>query len=205
MLKVAVTLALGAVAISLAGCGGGGAARTSVHILAVNQNVGRAQFSFTCSPTSGDVPSPSSACAAVSASPGLLTNPKPFTCSGGMFSWWDITITGRFEGRTIYTFVSTCWTPQMRLIDKLGLDWEVLHAHLVPRREGHLIGGESKTFPDLRAGDLVTCDIHGRHLEEGVPTDTEGGVSSTGYGGKGVVTVTLKVALRNNLVRASCT
>jgi hypothetical protein len=178
--------------VALLGCGGGGdATETRLTILAVNPNVGRAEFRLSCEPAAGDLPSPERACAALRETPELVTSPEPFTCMGGTFSWWDITISGRLGGRPLHSRTSTCWTPQMDLIGKLGIG-PALDAHLLPRRSESLIGGEQRTIPPgvLRPGDLVVCEIAGRRLELGIPIET--GVSpETGYGGAGVRTLTL--------------
>ncbi|HST26072.1 MAG TPA: hypothetical protein VLJ76_08770 [Gaiellaceae bacterium] len=145
------------------------------------------------------------ACAAVMASPRLLTDPEPFTCRGGPFPSWDLTITGRLRGKPLFDFVSTCWTPQMGLIGTLGLA-PILHAHLLARRRGRLTGGESRTFTDLRPGDLVSCVFADNELDLGVPTDTDGGRSSVGFTGGvvGINAVTLKIAVKGDRVVASC-
>jgi hypothetical protein len=91
---------------------------TDLTLLAVNPCVGRAAFHLACAPTGGDLGNPARACAALVARPQLVTSPKPFTCFGGTFSWWDISITGRLRGRRIHTHTSTCWTPQMAMIHR---------------------------------------------------------------------------------------
>jgi hypothetical protein len=102
------------VAVLLAGCGSGAAnPATDLRLLALNPFVGRAAFHLTCAPPGGDLGNPARACAALAAQPRLVTRPKPFTCMGGTFSWWDVTITGRLQGRQVRTHTSTCWTPQM--------------------------------------------------------------------------------------------
>lgn len=202
------------IAASLAGCGGdqapstqqGAAQATRVTILAVNPNVGRAVFQLACGPASGDVPSPEHACAALEERPELVTSPNPFTCFGGTFSWWDITISGRLRGRAFSSHISSCWTPQMDLIGRLGIG-RSLEAHLLPRRRQELVGGEQRTIPPgvLRPGDLVVCQTHGRRLEQGVPIEPEMS-AETGYNGAGVVSVALTVTHhRNGSVTASCT
>lgn len=181
--------------------------RTQLTVLAVNQNVGRAVFRLSCAPAGGDVPAPAHACAALAANPELITNPEPYVCWGGLSSWWDITISGRFRGRAVRTQTSSCWTSQMELIGKLGIA-PTLYDHLLPRRRERLIGGQQRTFPPgaLRPGDLVICKIRDRRLETGVPNRVENGGSSTGYdGGVGVTTVTLTVVRhRDGSVTASC-
>jgi hypothetical protein len=178
---------------------------TDLTLLAVNPFVGRAAFHLSCRPSGGDLGDPARACAALAADPELVTSPKPFVCAGGTFSWWDITITGRLRGRPIRTHTSTCWTPQMEKIGRLGNGWQSLHAHLLPRRREAVMPGVRRTFPAglLRPADLVTCNILGHKLEDGVPIGF--GTSSTGYGGKNVTSVTLTVTHhRDNSVTASC-
>jgi len=192
--------------VPLAGCGSRSATpSTDLTLLALNPSVGRAAFHLTCAPPGGDLGSPARACAALAAQPRLVTSPKPFGCVGGTFSWWDVTITGRLNGRAIRTHVSTCWTPQMALIRRLGIGWPSLRAHLLPRRREAVMPGTRQTFLAglLRPADLVTCTIGGRKLEDGVPI--EYGTSSTGYGGKNVTSVTLSVTHeRDGSVTASC-
>ena len=194
------------VAVLLAGCGSGSVNRsTDLTLLAVNPSVGRAAFHLTCAPPGGDLGNPARACAAVAAHPQLVTRPKPFVCFGGTFSWWDVTITGRLRGRPVRTHTSTCWTPQMAMIARLGIGWPSLRAHLLPRRREAVLPSISKTFPSglLRPADLVTCTILGHKLEDGVPIEYV--TSSTGYGGKNVTSVTLSVTHnRDGSVTASC-
>ena len=194
------------VAFSLVGCASGSANRsTDLTLLAVNPSVGRAAFHLTCAPPGGDLGNPARACAAVAAHPQLVTNPKPFTCMGGTFSWWDVTITGRLHGRQIRTHTSTCWTPQMATIRRLGIGWPSLRAHLLPRRREAVLPSMTKSYASgaLRPGDLVTCTILGHELEDGVPI--EYGTSSTGYGGANVTSVTLSVTHnRDGSVTANC-
>jgi hypothetical protein len=195
------------VAASLAGCGSGSANRsTHLTLLAVNPSVGRAAFHLTCAPPGGDLGNPARACAALAAHPQLVTNPKPFGCVGGTFSWWDVTITGRLHGRRIHTHTSTCWTPQMEMLRRLGMGWPSLRAHMLPRRNAAMLPSATETFPGgaLRPGDLVTCTILGHRLEEGVPLDYDE-TASNGYGGKNVTSVTLAVTRnRDGSVTASC-
>jgi hypothetical protein len=66
--------------------------------------------------------------------------------------------------------------------------------------------GTSSVFPpgDLRAADLVTCNIRGHQLQLGVPINVGPG-ASTGFGGANVSTVTLTVAHnRDGSVSANC-
>jgi hypothetical protein len=141
---------------------------TELVLTAVNPNVGRARYELRCDPPGGDLPDPERACAARSADPTLVTDPEPFTCFGGTFSWWDLTLTGRFRGEEVEARVSTCWTRQMALIDELGLGGDL--PRLLPRRTRTLNGGESATYPpgELEPGDLVVCLAQGKRLELGV-------------------------------------
>lgn len=199
------------------GCGGeggdGGSAAsygTELTMVALNPNVGRAVFHLQCLPSDyvgGDLPDAGKACDALSSNPELITSPRPFTCAGGTFSWWDVTISGRLNGTPTHRSFSTCWTPQMETLGRFGLTDEALRAHLVPRREKAVLPGAPQVFPPgvLRATDLVTCDILGHHLEIGVPVEATGQPSSEGYGGANVVSVTLGVALnKDGSVSASC-
>ena len=206
---LAAPLCLCCIVALAAGCGGGRAssAATEITMLAVNSNVGRAVFHVDCAPAGGDLPNPARACAALTASPQLITKPKPFVCIGGTTSWWDVTITGRLNGRPIHRAFSTCWTPQMATLGRFGMGGNVLETHLAPRRHEAVVAGTTRVFAPggLRPADLVTCDILGHRLALGVPTQA-GPSSSTGYsGGKKVVAVTLAVALRaDGSVTASC-
>ena len=204
--RACIVTCLLVVSLSLSGCTHGAVqSATRLTILAVNPSVGRAAFHVVCGPAGGDLDNAARACAALAGHPGLVTNPKPFTCLGGSFSWWDITITGRLHSRAIHTHVSTCWTPQMAMIGRLGIGWQSLQAHLLPRRHEAVMPGLQRTSPagELRPGDLVTCTILGHKLEDGVPVEAT--TSSTGYGGKHFTTVALKVTHnRNGSVSATC-
>ncbi len=177
-------------------------------MVALNPNIGRAVFHLQCLPSdvAGDFPDATKAGAVLGDEPQLITDPKPFTCAGGLSSWWDVTISGELDGKLVEKSFSTCWTPQMETLGRLELA-SALQAHLVPRREKAVLPGEEKDFPPgvLRSTDLVTCDILGRHLEIGVPVEANGQPSSSGYGGASVETVTLEVALnKDGSVSANC-
>jgi len=193
----------------VAGCGSERASsRTQLTIVALNSSVGRAVFHLSCLPTGGDTPDATRACAAVAQNPQLVTQPKRFVCAGGTFSWWDVTIDGRLDGNPVHRSFSTCWTPQMATIGRLGLAWNVLQRHLVARRHQTVIPGLARTFPIgvLRATDLVTCEILGHHLEAGVPVERgPDAKETTGFGGATVVSVVLTVAHNSDgSVTASC-
>jgi hypothetical protein len=192
----------------LTACGNdSGPPGTALKIEAVNPYVGRAVFHLRCTPIRGDLSDNRRACAALVAQPSLLRSPKPFLCFGGTTSWWDITISGRIGGRHLHRSVSTCWTRQMAMIDRLGLARRrSLESHLVPRRIGHVVPGVQRTFAPgrLRPGDVITCNIRGRRLSVGVPTRSDV-PATTGYSGAHVVTVTLEVARdRDGTLLASC-
>jgi hypothetical protein len=197
------------IVLLLPGCGGsaesGSGPETKLTIRAVNPNVGRAAFELSCEPVGGDLPEPERACAALADSPDLVRTPKPFVCAGGLFSWWDLTISGYAHRRPVDTRVSTCWTPQMELIGRLGIG-RSLDAHLLPRRTESLVGPARRTLPPgvLEPADLVVCEIDGRRLELGVPVRAEES-PETGYSGGGVRTVMLRVTLnRDHSVTADC-
>ena len=182
------------------------AATTDLTFQAINTSVGRARFHISCGPVGGDLPDPARACAALAANPKLITNPKPFTCVGGTFSWWVVTITGQLNGKSIRRVFSTCWTPQMATLGRLGMTWDVLQAHLLPRRHEVVIAGTKRLFPSgaLSPSDLVTCNIRGHHLEIGVPSIT-GRPISTGFNGENVVGVNLEVTRHGDgSVTAAC-
>lgn len=214
-IRVALTTSLLAAAVLLAACGGGTDtqaesvnqdAETQLTILAVNPNVGRAVFNLSCGPAGGDVPSPERACESLEQAPDLLTNPRPFICAGGTYSWWSIEIRGHLHGAIVNSQTASCWTPQMDLIERLGIA-QSLEAHLVPRRHEELVGGEERKIAagSLLPGDLVVCLTDGRRLEQGVPTEAEV-PAETGYDGLDVKTVSLRVTRhRDGTVSARCT
>jgi len=93
----------------------------------------------------------------------------------------------------------------MATIGRLGIGWQSLQAHLLPRRRETVMPSERRTFASgvLRPGDLVTCRILGHELEAGVPIAYwTGGV---GWGGKDAVPVALRVTRKpDGSVEASC-
>jgi hypothetical protein len=179
---------------------------THLRFVAVNTFVGRAEFHLDCAPTGGDLPAPAQACNVLATDPRLITNPKPFTCMGGPSSWWDVTVSGRLEGKQIQRRFSTCWTSQMVTLGRLGMSWDALQQHMLPRRHESVRAGTKRTFPSgvLRPSDLVTCDIRGQHLELGVPS-VIGHPWKTGYDGQNVTAVTLSLTRHaDGSVTASC-
>lgn len=134
---------LAAVLVTVGAAAGCGEATpsTSLTLVATNPHLGRATFTLRCDPPGGDVPRPASACARLGGDPRVLLRPKPFTCWGGTFSWWDVTVSGRYDGEPVSVRTSTCWTPQMRLIRVLGIG-SALSRHLDPlSRPAHPLGG----------------------------------------------------------------
>jgi hypothetical protein len=184
----------------------GGGSGSEITISSVNSEVGRAKFHLSCDPPGGDLPHPVEACAALSKKPELLEHPKPFTCAGGTFSWWDIEIRGRFDGKPIATDVSTCWTAQMEMLEALGMDDKVLEAHMLPRAHKEVLPGTTHVFApgEIEVADEVTCDIRGHHLEAGVPAYT-GGPVTVGYDGLNILPVTMTVQRHDDgSVEAAC-
>jgi len=102
-----------------------------------------------------------------------------------------MTISGRLAGKPVHRKFSTCWTPQMATLDKLGLA-RSLERHVLRRRHGIVQPGIRRTFPPgtLRPGDLLVCRIHHHRLQLGIP-DRFGSLGSVGFGGKHVVGVNL--------------
>ena len=156
----------------LGGCGGTGSApgtghATRVRILAVDPNVGRALFEISCPTKKGDRTSSVKPCAELAENPELVTKPEPFICMMGE-NMWDFAISGQVNGRPVRSHTASCWTRQMALIGKLGLDFR---SHLLPRLTVSMVGPASRVFPPgaLNPADLVTCKIHGTHLGLGVP------------------------------------
>ena len=131
------TLILGALSAALllaavAGCGGHPAAKVSLKLVADGFG-SKAVFRLRCDPPGGDIAHPARACAALAEHPDALLHPKPFLCFAGS---WDITISGRFNGQAVNVKTNTCLTPQMELINRLGIARQ-LEAHFVsygPRR-----------------------------------------------------------------------
>ncbi len=190
MKRVALGLLLAALA---AGCGSSGGLPTHLTLSALNPNVGEAVFHVDCGGRGVAQPaaakSTTTACDALRSNPSLITAPQPYTCLGGPSSWFDVTISGRLAGKPVFQKFSTCWTPQMPTLGKLGL-FKSLERHVLPRRHGVVLPGIRRTFPPgaLRPGDLLTCTVGGHELELGV-SDRVGSLGDTGFGGR--VNVTL--------------
>ena len=207
-MRLAVAAAALAASSVLTGCGSTPTKQgTALTIRAVNTSVGRAVFHLGCAPARGDLPDNASACAALASAPSLVTAPKPFICVGGTSSWWDLTISGHVDGRPVHQTVSTCWTPQMAMIDRLGLGpWPVLRSHLLPRHYAVVFPGVDRTFSrgELRPGDEISCDIDGHLLDAGIPSRPRE-PDSVGYGGANVVSVSLDVTREpDGTLTASC-
>jgi hypothetical protein len=102
-----------------------------------------------------------------------------------------MTISGRLAGKRVHEKFSTCWTPQMATLGKLGLA-KSLGRHVLRRRRGVVHPGRRRTFPPatLRPGDILVCRILHHRVQMGIP-DTFGSIGSTGTGGKDVVSLTL--------------
>jgi hypothetical protein len=199
-------LLLALLVLPLAGCGNAAdLTGTKLTLTAVNPSVGQAVFHLSCEPATGDVSDPAAACAALGRDPKLVTSPQPYTCLGGPSSWFDMTITGRLDGKPVHRKFSTCWTPQMATLKKLGLARSLTH-HILRRRNGIVRPGIRRTFPPgtLRPGDILICRILNHRLQLGIPAGF-GSIGSTGFGGKNVVAVTLTGARHaDGSVTGSC-
>ena len=174
LVAVAVVAAGAAIGFELRGLGSVTTVPANLKILAVQDNGGRALFHLRCDPARGNVAQPAKACAAIAAQPGLVTNPKPFYDGGNNGAFF--TITGRLNGRPVHFSGESDWTPQMALIDKLGLagpDGQPLRPE--PLRHGSVALNQTHTFASglLRPGDVVTCGVQHRNrgpaLAMGVP------------------------------------
>jgi hypothetical protein len=177
---------------------------TRLTIVALDSYVGRAVFHLSCEPVGGDLPDATTACAALDQKPELITDPEPFTCRGGPGSWWLVKVAGSLHSDAISRTFATCWTLQAPTLAQLGLTWDVLRSHLVPRRHKRVPAGTTRRFAPgvLRETDLVTCDIRGYHLKVGVPEEP-GRPVSVSAGTHPVVTLTVAYN-RDRSVTASC-
>ena len=183
---------------------GGATPSTRLTIVALDSYVGRAVFHLSCDPVGGDLPDATKACAALAQEPQLITNPEAFTCRGGPGSWWLVKVTGALHGEAISRTFATCWTLQAPTLAQLGLTWDVLRSHLVPRRHKQIPAGTTRRFTPgvLRETDLVTCAIRGHHLKVGVPEEA-GRPVSVSVGTHPIVTLTVAFN-RDGSVTASC-
>ncbi len=202
-----VAVAIGVLALSTSiGQAGvrGETPSTRLTIVALDSWVGRAVFHLSCEPVGGDLPDATKACAALDQKPELITDPEPFTCRGGPGSWWLVRVTGSLHGEAISRTFATCWTLQAPTLAQLGLTWDVLRSHLVPRRHKRVPAATKRRFAPgvLRETDLVTCDIRGYHLKVGVPEEA-GRPVSVSAGTHPVVTLTVAYN-RDGSVTASC-
>lgn len=168
LVAVAAVVAGVALAVELSAPASVAPVAARLVVLAVDDNGGRALFHLRCDPAGGDVADPAKACAAIAAEPTLVTHPKPFYDGGDNGAYF--TITGRLNGRPVHFSGESDWTPQMELIEKLGLAGP--HGrplHLEPGRHGFVGLNQTRTFAPgvLRPGDLVTCRVH--HSYQGPP------------------------------------
>jgi hypothetical protein len=181
-----LALILPVLAVTVA-CGSGmNLSGTKLNVRAIDPSEGLAVFRLDCGPTGGDVTDPSAACSALAHDPKLVTSPQqPIVC-GGPDSDFDVTISGRLAGKHVRQTVSTCWTPGMPTLDKLGL-LTSLHRNLRPRRRGLVLAHRTHTFPAgaLRPGDLIVCTILRHRLALPIPEHGEP-IRGTGveFGGK---------------------
>jgi hypothetical protein len=115
------------------GASAAGSSRPSTFftLTATNSALGEAVFTLRCHPSGGNILHPERACVTLDRKPQLLLRPTPFTCRGGPFSWWGITIKGRIQGKPLFVTTSTCWTPQMSLLRALGIGRTPPQTHLV--------------------------------------------------------------------------
>ena len=204
LVVVAVVVTGAVLGVELRGLGSVTPVAAKLTVLAVRENGGRALFHLRCDPAVGNVAQPAKACAAIAAQPSLVTNPKPFFDGGPNTSYF--TITGRLNGKPVHFSGESDWTPQMALIDKLGLAGP--HGqplHLEPRRHGFVVVNQTRRFAPgvLRPGDLVTCRVHHSYqaapLAVGVPIHRGFGVMS------GATPGVMEVRVRDDgAVIASC-
>lgn len=204
LVAVAVVAAGAVLGFELRGLGSITAVPANLTILAVQDNGGRSLFHLRCDPAGGNVAQPARACAAIAAQASLVTNPKPFYDGGDNGAYF--TITGRLNGKPVHFSGESDWTPQMALISKLGLarpNGQPLR--LEPSRQGSVGLNQTHRFGPgvLRAGDFVTCRVHGSYsgpaLSSAVPIRPGGG----GYLGTqaGVLAVRMQT---DGAVIASC-
>lgn len=202
LLVVAVVVSAVLVA-ELPGRGSVAPVPAKLTVLAVSES-GRALFHLRCDPDRGNVAQPDKACTAIADQPSLVMNPRPFYDSGPNTAYF--TITGQVSGKPIHFSGESSWTPQMALIEKLGLAGP--HGqplHLEPRRQRSVGLNKTRTFVAgiLRPGDLATCRVpqsyRGPRLAMSVPIHR-------GFGGMlgatpGVIAVRVRA---DGAVIASC-
>jgi hypothetical protein len=178
----------------------------NLTVLAVGQNGGRALFHLKCDPARGNVAQAAKACAAIAAQPSLVTNPKPFYDGGNNGAYFKIT--GTLNGRPVHFSGESDWTPQMELIDKLGLAGP--HGQPLrpePLRHGAVGLNQTHTFAPgvLRPGDFVFCRVHrsyqGPALSMGVPFRRGGRGYLGAQSGAGALAVRMRA---DGSVMASC-
>ncbi len=204
-LVVSAVVAAGVViGIELRGLGSVTPVPANLTVLAVGQNGGRALFHLRCDPARGNVAAPAKACAAIAAQPSLVTNPKPFYDGGNNGAYFKIT--GTLNGRPIHFSGESDWTPQMALIDKLGLAGP--HGQPLrpePLRHGSVGLNQTHTFAPgvLRPGDFVTCRVH--HSYSGPALSTAVPIRPGGGGFLGTQPGVLAIRMRaDGSVMASC-
>jgi hypothetical protein len=168
LVAVAAVVAGVVIAVELSASPAVASVPARLTVLAVRDTGGRALFHLRCDPAGGDVADPAKACAAIAAQPSLVTNPKPFYDWGNNGAYF--TITGRLNGKPVHFSGESDWTPQMELIQKLGLAGpRGQPLHLERSRHGFVGLNLTRTFTPgvLRPGDLVTCRVH--HGYQGPP------------------------------------
>jgi len=162
-------------AVILTGCGGQAAGETSIRLVADSGMGSKAVFHLRCDPARGDIAHPAQACAALKKAPDALFHPSPFMCGAQS---WKISISGRFEGRSVNVKTETCWTPQMKLIDLLGIANQ-LNAHIVPfpvRRD--LFAKVAEIRPGTPAWFIPVARAEARLLHDPQPLRMQIGLGS---------------------------
>jgi hypothetical protein len=131
--------------------------------------LGTARFTLRCSPDGGTLPGATRVCELLARNPSLLLAPKPFTCVGGLTSWWTIDARGTLHGKRVRTHFATCWTPQQALIRALDLHWKTLLRRIGQGRitvRGSSAGGHvgvSVTLTRLPAGSSLSTPVMRLH------------------------------------------
>ncbi len=204
-LVVSAVVAAGAVlGFELRGLGSVTPVPANLTVLAVGQNGGRALFHLRCDPAGGNVAAPAKVCAAIAAQPRIVTHPKPFYDLGP--NTWYFTITGRLNGKPVRFGGESSWSPQMELINKLGLAGP--HGQPLrpePLRHGSVGLNQTHVFASgrLRPGDFVACRVHrsypGPRLSMAVPIRRGGG----GYLGATAGVLAIRMRADGSVI-ASC-